>query len=135
MITITLFLIGFIEVRLSETASFGNLKRVEVRQYRGKWGSICCRAFCGTDMHNPLKEVTATMADLCGFLGFQHFLAFRNDVEDSQHVSIPVHLEIAFYVDSIYNLVSMSEFGIRNWTEATCDATSNIYLSCISCKY
>ena len=128
--SIILFLLSVehLELRLREAPNSRNLSRLEVRRSNGEWGSICCRAFCGTDMNAPPRYVSLTMMDLCQLFGFQHFLSFSNNVEKSDDVSLPIHLELSGPIQLFPEL----SLDVGNWSEPTCDYSNNLFLSCIS---
>ena len=122
------FSVAHLELRLGEASNSRNLSRLEVRQSNGEWGSVCCRTFCGTDMDNPPRHVSLTMFDLCRLFGFQHFLSYSNNVERSDDISLPIHVELTGPVQ----LFPEPSLDVGNWSEPTCDYSNNLFLSCIS---
>ena len=105
--------------------------RLEIRQYEGEWGTICCSTYCSIEVES--KAYITDLRDVCRMLGYVSVIGIRHDLETGANTTA-VHLSLDYYkqheLDT--NVSSLYDLGISEWYRPNCDAKDNLYLSCLS---
>ncbi len=104
------------EFRLTDVNHTYNLQRLEVRQFGGEWGTICCSHYCNGE--SILRDAVAfDLGLICKYMEYDNLLGYSNDFEPLDNSTLPVHL-------------SLDSLGIGNWSQPTCNSSNNIFLIC-----